>query len=59
MAIIKGKDLMISVAGTLIGYATSCDLDISVDTKEISSGSYKWSTSAGQWKEFDTERSEI
>lgn len=52
----KGKNLMVKVGGTIYGFATSCDLTVDVDTKEISSGSYKHSTAAGQWKEYDTER---
>lgn len=53
---LKGKNLMLSIGGVIYGFATSCDISIDVDTKEISSGSYKHSTSAGQWKEYETER---
>ena len=56
MSVQKGKNLMLSIGGTIYGFATSCDLSIDVDTKEISTGSFKHSTSAGQWKEYDTER---
>lgn len=52
----KGKNLMLSVGDQIYGFATSCDIDMQVDTKEISSGSYKHSTASGQWKEYDTER---
>ncbi len=52
----KGKNLMVSIGTTIYGFATSCDLSVDVDTKEISTGSYKHQSTSGQWKEYDTER---
>ncbi len=54
--VLKGKNLMVSIDGTVYGFATSCDINIDVDTKEISAGSYKHVDVSGQWKEFETER---
>lgn len=48
---------MISVAGTIYGFATACTLKTSVDLKEIASGSYKHSSAAGQSVEYEAERS--
>ena len=50
MGILKGNDLMLFIKDQVIGYSTSCDLAIQSDTKEITSGSYKHLSTAGQWK---------
>jgi predicted secreted protein len=52
----KGKNLMVSIGGKFYGFATDCDISIDVDTKEIASGSYKFSSAKGNWKEYETER---
>lgn len=54
--VLKGKNLMVSIGGTVYGFATSCDINIDVDTKEVSTGSYKHVSVEGQWKEYETER---
>lgn len=51
----KGKDLMISVDGVVYGYATDCSFDINTDTVEVSSTRYKRKTSAGKFKEFESD----
>ena len=53
MGILKGKDLMIFIKDQVIGYSTSCDLDIQSDTKEITSGTYKHLSTEGQWKKYE------
>lgn len=56
MGTLKGKNLMVSIKGTVYGFATSCDINVDVDTKEVSSGSWKHSSAKGNWKEYETER---
>ena len=53
----KGKNLMVKVGGVVYGFATSCDLSLDTDTKEVTTGSYKHSNAKGQWKEFETDKS--
>lgn len=51
----KGKDLMLSIDGTVYGYATECSFDINTDTVEITSTRYKRKTSAGKFKEYESD----
>ena len=50
--IIHGKNILIlkSDGTTLIGAAKSCDIDVDVDTEEVSS------SSNGEWKTYRTKR---
>ena len=52
----KGKNLMVSIGGTFYGFAQDCDINIDVNTKEIASGSYKFTSAKGNWNEYETER---
>jgi predicted secreted protein len=54
MALLEGKNLLVAIGDTVWGYATSCSLDITVDTEETSSTTYKQLNSAGEgsWKGF-------
>lgn len=46
----KGRNLQVSIGGKYYGFATSCDINISMETKEIA---YK--SPSGMWKEQTTE----
>lgn len=59
MATKKGKDLMLSIGGTIYGYATECSIDLSTDTSEITSTKYKHKNSAGKFKEYETDVNSI
>jgi predicted secreted protein len=62
MGILKGKNLLLSVGLTengkfvykTYGFATSCELNITVDTTETSSTNFKQMAASGDgsWKEF-------
>ena len=47
--ILKGKNLMLSIEGKYIGFATSCDISIDVDTKDIAISTYTFQHAAGNW----------
>ncbi len=51
----KGKDLMLMIGGTIYGYATDCQFNISTDTSEVATTKYKRGTSAGKFKEFESD----
>jgi predicted secreted protein len=55
MGVLKGKNLLLGIAGDPKGYATSCTLDLSVDTTETASTTYKQmnNSSSGGWKEYE------
>jgi hypothetical protein len=54
MSLLEGRNLLIAVGDTVWGYATSATLDITVDTEETSSTTYKQMNTAGEgsWKNF-------
>jgi predicted secreted protein len=54
MALLEGKNLLIAIGDKVWGYATACSLDITVDTEETSSTTYKQMNTAGEgsWKGF-------
>lgn len=51
----KGKDLMLKIGGTIYGYATDCNFNISTDTTEVTTTKYKRGTSAGKFKEYESD----
>ena len=53
MAVLKGQNLLIQIGTKVYGYATSCDLDVNVDTKDLSPGNFKQQSLDGQWKVFE------
>jgi predicted secreted protein len=55
MGVLKGKNLLLGIGGDPKGYATSCTLDLSVDTTETASTTYKQmnNSSSGGWKEYE------
>lgn len=55
----KGKDLMIGIAGEVLGYATDCSIDVTTDTTEVTSTKYKHKTSAGNFKEYESDVNSI
>lgn len=56
MGTLKGKNLMVSVNGTIYGFATTCNFKSSVDLKEIASGDYKHAEATGQSVEYEASR---
>ena len=55
MATLQGKNLMLAIGGKVYGYATACTLDISIDTTETASTSWKQMSAEGgeSWKSFE------
>lgn len=51
----KGKDLMLSIDGTVYGYSSDCSFDINTDTVEITSTRYKRKNAAGKFKEYESD----
>ena len=33
----KGRNLIVKIDGTVVGFAKSCDLDVTADTRDIAS----------------------
>ena len=52
--LIKGKNLMVKVGEKIIGFATSCSLEISTEMKDIVA--YKWSGGDASWKASDKDK---
>lgn len=50
----KGKNLMVKVGEKIIGFATSCSLEVSSDMKDIAS--FKWQGGDASWKESDKDK---
>jgi predicted secreted protein len=54
MSLLEGKNLLLAIGDKVYGYATSATLDVTVDTEETSSTTYKQMNTAGEgsWKKF-------
>ena len=50
----KGKNLMVKVGDKIIGFATSCSLEVTSDMKDIVA--YKWQGGDASWKESDKDK---
>lgn len=48
----KGRNLIVKIDNTIVGFAKSCDLDVTADTRDIAS--YK--QQSGGWKEYDSDK---
>ena len=46
---------MLKIAGTIYGYASDCNFNISTDTTEVSRTKIKRSVSAGKFKEYESD----
>lgn len=50
----KGKNMLLSIGGTIYGFATDCSVNFTSDTAETTSTKYKHRDSAGDWKEYES-----
>jgi predicted secreted protein len=56
--LLEGKQILVAIGDKVWGYATSATLDVTVDTEETSSTTYKQMNTAsdGSWKNFSASK---
>lgn len=52
----KGKDLIMSVGGSIRGYATDLNWEIKTNTTQVSTTKYKRQNAAGKWEEYESDK---